>query len=140
MLRLFFILILFINACTLSDISRLSTGIDSAISNVPETSPTLGSRTLSSRTLGSRTLGSRTLGPQELVGLDIDSLSRRLGTPHYQRVEGLVTVWQYRLDACVVDFIILSQNNSMIVSTWQARHPENETYNHSLCSVELANL
>ena len=128
--RLFFILILFINACTLSDLSRLSTGIDSAISNVPETSPTLGRRTL----------GSRTLGPQELVGLDIDSLSRRLGTPHYQRVEGLVTVWQYRLDACVVDFIILSQNNTMIVSTWQARHPENETYNHALCSVELAKL
>ena len=84
------------------------------------------------------TLAPPTLEPGSMVGLDGGQLEGRLGLPDYRRVEDTVQVWQYRLENCVVDFVLYPDDSVHRITAWNGRHRVNgRNYDHDACSREL---
>ena len=82
--------------------------------------------------------GAKALEPGSLVGLNGDQLERRLGEPDYLRAEDTTRVWQYRLDQCVVDFVLYRNGSGYRVAAWDGRHRiSGRGYDHRACIVDL---
>ena len=83
--------------------------------------------------------GAWALEPESLVGRDGRQLESRLGRPDYRREEGRAMVWQYRLDGCVVDFVLYGDGSGFDVAAWRGRsRVSGGDYNHRACARELA--
>ena len=82
--------------------------------------------------------GAKALEPDSLVGLDGGELERHLGQPDYLRAEDTTRIWQYRLDQCVVDFVLYKNGSGYLVAAWDGRHRiSGRGYNHRACVVDL---
>ena len=78
------------------------------------------------------------LEPESLVGLDGKQLERRLGQPDYLRAEDTTRIWQYRLDRCVVDFVLYRNGSGYRVAAWDGRHRiSGRGYDHGACIADL---
>ncbi len=53
--------------------------------------------------------------PQQFINLDIFQLAKLLGTPILVRRDGMVEVWQYKGDSCILDIFLYQVNNIMKV-------------------------
>ncbi|MEN8195810.1 MAG: hypothetical protein ABFS30_04750 [Pseudomonadota bacterium] len=51
--------------------------------------------------------------PQQLMGLDHESLNEMLGEPALVRRDGGAEVWQYRADRCVLDLFLYGANKKV---------------------------
>jgi len=81
------------------------------------------------------------LEPATLVGISPDQLHQQLGTPDYIREEGLTEIWQYRLERCVVNFILADadKGEGKRITEWIGRHRIlGLTYDHDACISDLA--
>ncbi len=58
---------------------------------------------------------------QRMLGADADGLAARLGEPTRQRREAAARVWQYRLDACVLDVVLYPESGKPVVAHLEAR-------------------
>ena len=75
--------------------------------------------------------------PDDLVGLGRVKLFERLGTPHFDRLYDHVEIVQYRLQHCVIDFVIIG--DQPIVQSWHGRHRVyGNAYDHELCVQNLS--
>ena len=80
----------------------------------------------------------RAENPDSLVGSDGDLLEERLGRPDYLRAEDTAEVWQYRLDNCVVDFVLYRNGAGYRIAGWNGRHRvSGRDYDHDTCRREL---
>jgi hypothetical protein len=78
------------------------------------------------------------LDPSSLIGSDRDVLQAKLGDPFLRRREGQTEVWQYRMQNCIIDFIL---PNGEAVTALQSRHPQpGETYDPLSCRRDMAQL
>lgn len=59
--------------------------------------------------------------PQRVLGAHADSLAARLGTPSQRRREAAARVWQYRLEACVLDIVLYPEDGTPVVAHVEAR-------------------
>ena len=59
--------------------------------------------------------------PQRVLGAHADSLAARLGTPSQRRREAAARVWQYRLEACVLDVVLYPEDGTPVVAHVEAR-------------------
>jgi len=78
------------------------------------------------------------LEPATLVGSALDRLLLQLGEPDFQRKEGQVEIWQYRLMNCVVNFILRDEGDGQRVTAWVGRHRQlGLAYDHDDCIRDL---
>ena len=78
------------------------------------------------------------LDPASLVGSAADTLTKRLGSPTLRRREGSAEVWQYKMNACIVDFVL---SDGVNVTAWQSRHrTRGVRIDNQLCRRNLATL
>jgi len=78
------------------------------------------------------------LDPATLIGSPGDRLLLQLGEPDYQRIEAHVRIWQYRLDHCVVNFVLVDAGSGEMINAWTGRHRElGLVYDHEICIREL---
>ena len=88
---------------------------------------------------GFRAVGKPALEPASLVGQKGHQLETRLGPPDYLREEASVRVWQYRLDGCVVDFVLYRNGSGFDVAAWNGRNRVSGLdYDHESCAHALA--
>ena len=83
------------------------------------------------------------LNPDELVGVTVTELTRRLGEPDYKRVDAGVEVFQYRLPSCVVDFVAMpkAEGQPLAVTSSHRRHRIiNTAYDAPSCHLDLGAL
>ena len=81
------------------------------------------------------------LEPASLVGQNGFHLESRLGPPDYRREEASAQVWQYRLDQCVVDFVLYRNGSGYRIEAWDGRHRTSGLgYDHDTCRRELGRL
>ena len=101
--------------------------------------PLLGGCATSGLDIGSAARGGgKALEPDSLVGLDGGELEQHLGQPDYRRAEDTIRVWQYRLDQCVVDFVLHQNGSGYRVAAWDGRHKiSGRGYDHDACIVNL---
>ena len=88
---------------------------------------------------GSRAVGPPQLEPASLVGQKGHQLETRLGPPDYLREEASARVWQYRLEGCVVDFVLYRNGSGLDVAAWNGRNRVSGLdYDHEACAHALA--
>ena len=83
------------------------------------------------------------LNPDELVGVNVADLIRRLGEPDYKRIDAGVEVYQYRLPSCVVDFVAMpkAEGQPLAVTSSHRRHRIiNTAYDAPSCHLDLGAL
>ena len=83
------------------------------------------------------------LSPDELVGVKVADLIRRLGEPDYKRIDAGVEVYQYRLPSCVVDFVAMprAEGQPMVITSSHRRHRIiNTAYDAASCHFDLGAL
>ena len=83
------------------------------------------------------------LNPDELVGIKVADLIRRLGEPDYKRIDAGVEVYQYRLPSCVVDFVAMprAEGQPMVITSSHRRHRIiNTAYDAASCHLDLGAL
>ena len=64
--------------------------------------------------------------PQELMGLDTETVASALGTPGLIRKEAPAQVWQYLSGDCVLDLYLYDQGGISRVTYLEARSPKAE--------------
>jgi len=52
--------------------------------------------------------------PEQLVGLDHDGLSEKLGKPALIRRDGDAEIWQYRAENCVLDLFLYGEDKRVV--------------------------
>ena len=83
------------------------------------------------------------LNPDELVGVKVADLIRRLGEPDYKRIDAGVEVYQYRLPSCVVDFVAMprAEGQPLVITSSHRRHRIiNTAYDAPSCHFDLGAL
>lgn len=76
------------------------------------------------------------LDPESLIGQDATVLNLQLGEPDLRRREGTAEVWQYKMNTCVMDFVLL---DGQTVSAWHSRHRQRGMVNDPvICRRDLA--
>ncbi len=65
--------------------------------------------------------------PQELMGLDTETVASALGTPEQIRKEAPAQVWQYLAADCVLDLYLYEDGGVSRVTYLEARSPKAET-------------
>lgn len=65
--------------------------------------------------------------PQELVGLDTETVANALGAPGQIRKEAPAQVWQYLSGDCVLDLYLYDQGGISRVTYLEARSPKAES-------------
>ena len=65
------------------------------------------------------------LDPESLIGNPASDVEQRLGLPVLRRLEGTTEVWQYRMESCIIDFVLpegttVLARTAAIVSTGKA--------------------
>lgn len=76
--------------------------------------------------------------PSSLIGEGRALLKAKLGEPVLRRREGTAEVWQYRMQHCIVDFVL---PDGQTVTVFQARHRQRGmTYDADLCRQDMAQL
>ncbi len=61
------------------------------------------------------------ISPARTIGWTVDKLTEAFGAPDYIRREGLGTVYQYRLDYCIIDFTLYPRQQQNMVIAWHSR-------------------
>ena len=90
---------------------------------------------------GSSVAAGPALEPESFVGQNSRQLETRLGPPDYRREEASAQVWQYRLDQCVVDFVLYRNGSGYRIEAWNGRHrTSGRGYDHDICRRELGRL
>jgi len=83
------------------------------------------------------------LQPSIVIGSDIEELGNILGLPDFERSDGDVVIWQYRLAACVTDFFLYldADKDDYAVTAWAWRAPIIGTMvNTEACTEQLGDL
>ena len=76
------------------------------------------------------------LDPESLIGSTASDVERQLGQPVLRRLEGTTEVWQYRMESCVIDFVL---PEGATVLAWNSRHRQHgQTYDALSCRRDLA--
>lgn len=79
------------------------------------------------------------LDPSDLYGLSKDELIARFGEADYERIDGDTEILQYRMDSCVVDFVLSMENGTLTMTSWHGRHrTQGEDFDEQACRVDLA--
>ena len=83
------------------------------------------------------------LHPSIVIGNNIEALGNTLGLPDFERSDGDVLIWQYRLAACVTDFFLYldADEDDYAVTAWAWRAPIIGTMlNAEECTEQLGDL
>ena len=83
--------------------------------------------------------------PDDLIGLSITGLIRRIGEPDFIRIDAGVEIYQYRLASCVIDFVAMPKNGAvsegdqtpLITSTHRRHRVMNKAYDDQACRLDL---
>ena len=76
------------------------------------------------------------LDPESLIGSTASDVERQLGQPVLRRLEGTTEVWQYRMESCIIDFVL---PEGTTVLAWNSRHRQHgQTYDALSCRRDLA--
>ena len=76
------------------------------------------------------------LDPESLIGSPASDVEQRLGLPVLRRLEGTTEVWQYRMESCIIDFVL---PEGATVLAWNSRHRQHgQSYDALSCRRDLA--
>lgn len=83
--------------------------------------------------------------PNDLIGLSITGLIRRIGEPDFIRIDAGVEIYQYRLASCVIDFVAMPKDGAVsegdqaqpITSTHRRHRIMNKDYDDQACRLDL---
>ena len=76
------------------------------------------------------------LDPESLIGSSASDVEQRLGLPVLRRLEGTTEVWQYRMESCIIDFVLPEGTTVLALNSRHRQH--GQSYDALSCRRDLA--
>ena len=76
------------------------------------------------------------LDPESLIGSPASDVEQRLGLPVLRRLEGTTEVWQYRMESCIIDFVLPEGTTVLALNSRHRQH--GQSYDALSCRRDLA--
>jgi hypothetical protein len=79
------------------------------------------------------------LDPSSLYGLNKTGLIERLGRADYIRIDDNINIFQYRMENCVIDFVLTNIDSEQELTSWHGRHSiQGQEFDEQACRIDLA--